>query len=51
MLNSIDKECFCCESTFTVLAETTDVEFCPFCGERLEENYEDLDEDRETEDE
>lgn len=45
MMYNVDKECFCCEVSFTVLADTDDVEFCPFCGERLDNEYDDLDDD------
>lgn len=40
----IEKECFRCEMNFTVLVDDVyDVEFCPFCGGELEDDYSDLD--------
>jgi len=41
----IEKTCYCCESHFMLLADTGDVEFCPFCGEPLEEEYDEDDQD------
>lgn len=44
----VEKTCYCCESNFLVLADTSDVEYCPFCGEELEADM-DMDEDEDNE--
>jgi rRNA maturation endonuclease Nob1 len=41
----VEKECFCCEVSFTVLSDNDDIEYCPFCGERLEDEYSERDDD------
>lgn len=50
MIYTIEKECYCCEVNFTVLADADDVEFCPFCGEPLGDDYSDLDDEQEDTD-
>lgn len=51
MIYTVEKECYCCEVAFTVLADADDVTYCPFCGEQLEEDYSDLDDERPERDE
>ena len=46
MINQIEKECFCCEIAFTVLTDDVyDVEYCPFCGEPVKDDYSDEDDE------
>lgn len=49
--HQIEKECYCCEVDFLILSDANDVTFCPFCGEELEPDYDEADEDQSDRDE